>query len=202
MKITLLMAASEEYWSLMELSGPNKMEYCLRHKVQLAMAVHDRIGSDGNWGQRPQFMLDALDSYDPDWLWFMGADTLITNMKIDIRKLCTLNKDFIIGVDVHGINNDSFLLQNNKASRDFLKRILCRHDMPTDQHAMHFEKGVNLRTSLVPQRLFNSYKYDEYQYGEQPKGTWRPEDFVIHFPGMPNERRIALMTEYLGKVVR
>lgn len=188
---------------MMELSAPNKMEYSLRHGIQLSVAVHGRIGSDGNWGERPMYMLDGLEAYDCHWLWFMGADTLITNMQTDIRTLCNPQKDFIIGVDVNGINNDSVLIQNTKAAKDFLKRVICRRDLPTDQHAMHFEMNAGgCRASLVNQRVFNSFKYDEYNYGEYPKGNWQDGDFVIHFPGMSNERRTKLMAEYLGKVRR
>ncbi len=182
----------------MELSAPNKLEYCLRHEIQLMLAVHGRIGTDGNWGERPFFMLDALNTYECDWLWFMGADTLITNMQIDIRSLCNPMKDFIIGVDVNGINNDSVLVQNTREAKEFLKRVICRRGVPTDQHAMHIEKESGIRLDQVNQRLFNSYKYDEYEYGDQPDGTWVEGDFVIHFPGMKGERRVELMREFLG----
>ncbi len=199
-RVTLLTAASPDYWPQMELSGPNKMEYCLRHHVTLSMVLHDNI-TVKNWGERELFMLDALDGYDTDWLWFMGADTIITNMTIDIRTMCQDKHDFIIGVDINGINNDSFLLKNTKPARDFLRRVLCRRDHPNDQSAMFDEKDV-LKTQLVSQRYFNSFKYDEYHYGEYPDGNWQEGDFVLHLPGMPNARRIELMNEYLRKVVR
>jgi hypothetical protein len=202
-RITLLTAASAEYWPLMEMAGPNKMEYCLRHKIQLAMNVHGRIGADGNWGERETFMLDALDAYDADWLWFMGADSLITNMTIDIRTMCYIAYDFIIGVDVHGINNDVFLLKNSKASKDFLKRVLTRRDLPHDQLAMHHEMDkCGMKSAVVPQKLFNSYKYDEYDHAKLQEGDWTPGDFVIQFPGLRLERRVELMKEFLNKIKR
>ncbi len=202
-KVTLMTAASREYWPLMEISAPNKLEYCLKFGVQFAMNAHlGNAGCYDNWGEREQFMLDALSVYSCDWLWFMGADTIITNMQTDIRQHCNPEYDLIIGVDINGINNDSFLLKNSKASHDFLKRVLYRRDQPTDQHAMGMELGTAMRTALVSQRLFNSFKYDEYQYGEYEKGNWQPGDLVIHFPGLYYERRLALMREFLGKVQR
>ncbi len=203
MTVTLLTAASNEFWPLLEIAGPNRMEYCLRHKLQLAMAHHGRIGADGHWGERETFMLDALDSYDPDWLWFTGADSLITNMTIDIREKCLSEFDFIVGVDINGMNNDSFLLQNTKASRDFLKRTICRRDGPHDQSAMAKEMHRGgLRVALVNQRLFNSYKYDEYDYGPYPDGTWQPGDLMIQFPGLFFDRRVELMKEFTTKIRR
>lgn len=203
MKVTLLTASSKEYWPLMAISSINKLEYCLRYGIQLSMAVHADIDGYGNWGERESFMLDALDAYDCDWLWFMGCDTLITNMQTDVRTMCDPQFDFIIGKDINGINNDSFLLQNTKASKDFIKRVMYRRDKGTDQCAMNEEmEAEGLRVALVSQRLFNSFKYDEYRYGPYPDGNWQDGDFVIHFPGLRLARRIELMTEFAGKVRR
>ena len=204
MKVTILTAASYSYWPLMELSAPNKLEYALKFGMQLNMCTHaGTAGIHDHWGEREQFMLDALSVYSVDWLWFMGADTIITNMTKDVRDYCDPAFDFIIGEDVNGINNDSFLLQNTRASHEFLKRVLFRRDQPTDQHAMGRELNAGgLRTSIVSQRLFNSYKYDEYGYGPQPGGTWVDGDLAMHFPGLVYSRRLELMREYLLKVRR
>lgn len=186
----------------MELSSPNKLEYCLRHGIQLHVNQH---GSDPSCAgvERTSFMQDALNSYDSDWLWFMGADTLITNMTIDIRELCDDSVDFIIGVDINGINNDSFLLKASNSSRRFLKRVAGRRLEPHDQAAMKKEMHANgMRTKLVGQRLFNSFKYDEYEYGPYPDGDWQEGDFVVHFPGMFFGRRLELMQEFSNKIRR
>lgn len=204
MKVTLMTAASREYWPLMCMSSPNKLEYALRHGVQLHVNVHHgNAGCYDNWGERVQFMSDSLDAYACDWLWFMGADTLITNMTTDIRKLCDPKFDLIMAVDVNGINNDSFLLKNSKASHDFLRRVMYRRDQLTDQCAMKAEmEAEGFEVALVNQRLFNSYIYSEYDYGLQPQGEWQPGDFVLHLPGMRLERRIELMREYGERIVR
>lgn len=202
MRVTLISAASPQYWPLMEIGAPNKLEYCIKHGVQFHMVTHSPAIESPHWGEREFFMIDALASYDTDWLWFMGADSLITNMNYDIRVLCEPEFDFIIGVDINGINNDSFLLRNNLSSKKFLQRVLSRRGIANDQHAMHLEMKTDLRTKLIPQRAFNSYKYDEYHYGEYPLGTWQEGDFVIQFPGMKLSRRIELMKEYSEKVKR
>lgn len=201
MTVTLLTAASEEYWPLLELGASNKLEYCLRHKVQFHMVKHNSSVTNA-WGERELFMLDALNTYNTDWLWFMGADTLITNMKKDIRELCDDGFDFIIGVDINGINNDSILLKNNEKTKRFLKRVIYRRDCGDDQHAMFMECKQGLETGLVPQRNFNSYKYDEYHYGAYPEGAWQEGDFVLHLPGLSMQRRLQLMNEFLPKVRR
>ncbi len=61
------------------------------------------------------------------------------------------------------------------------------------------------RTNIVHQRLFNSYKYDEYaEFGtrDDKNGAWEPGDFVLHLPAVSNARRIELFNEYLQKVIK
>lgn len=206
-KITLLTVSSSDndYWGVFNLSVPNKLEYCLRHRLQLASVIHKNYHPYNNWGERESFILDALDSYNCDWVFFQGADTLVTNMTVDLRQFLSTEFDIIIGVDINGINNDSMFFQNTPKTHEFLKRVINkRTSVANDQVAMGavMTEMSELRISRVSQRLFNSMKYDEYGYGLYPEGNWQPGDFVIHFAGLLNQRRILLMNEYLNKVIR
>lgn len=207
MKITLLTvsSANNDYWNVLSMSSPNKLEYCLRHRIQLSVASHKNYNPYTNWGEREMFVLDALNSYDTEWVFFQGADTLITNMTVDIRTLLDPEFDVIIGIDINGINNDSMFFQNTPNTKEFLKRVMYkRNGSANDQVAMEqiMAEMPQLRVSRVSQRLFNSMKYDEYGYGAYPQGNWQPGDFVIHFAGLANQRRIQLITEYLERVIR
>jgi len=207
MKITLLTASTsnDSYWNVLGLSAPNKLEYCLRHKIQLVIAEHKNYNAYTNWGERESFILDTLNSYDCDWAFFQGTDTLITNMTIDVRSLVNPEYDIIIGVDINGINNDSMFFQNTAKTKEFLDRtISLKNKLPNDQVAMAqvMKEMQDLRVWYVSQRMFNSMKYDEYGYGAYPQGNWQPGDFVIHFAGLTNEKRVALMSEYLNKITR
>ena len=207
MKVTLLTVSTPDnsYWDVMLLSAPNKLEYCLRHKIQLSIVSHKNYNPYTNWGEREMFVLDALNSYDTDWVFFQGADTVITNMTIDIKTLLNSEYDIIIGVDINGINNDSMFFQNTNNTKEFLKRVMYqRNGSANDQVAMEqiIQKMPELKVAKVNQRLFNSMKYDEYGYGLYPLGNWQLGDFVIHFAGLANEKRIQLITEYLNKVIR
>ena len=201
MNITLLTLSSLEYWDILKLSAPNKLEYCLRHKYQLITRLHNYTKEPKNWGEREMIMLDSLSSCD--WLFFQGADTLITNMNIPLTSLIDINYDFIITKDINGINNDNMLIKNCQASREFLQKVLYQRSTPNDQDAMKLllNSESNFKVKYAGQKEFNSYIYGEYK-ASYPQGEWGPNDFVIHFPGMVNSRRIPLMTEYLGRVVR
>lgn len=201
----IVTAASKDYWPLLELTAPNKLEYCLRHGAKLLMHQHPN-GSEIVSYDRLSLILHALDLCEEnEWLWFMGADTLITNMTINAEQMLG-TETLRIGLDINGINNDSFFLRNNKQARTTIQRCLYRvamEDEPTCQSAMNTEILLGkISTRAVSQREFNSFLYNEYSYGAYPEGTWQPGDLVLHVPGLPMERRMELVREYLAKVVR
>jgi hypothetical protein len=200
-KISLLTSATPEYWDLLKLTAPNKLEYCLRWGLQLSVRRHTKISDP--WGEREVYMLQALT--ECDWLMFMGADTLIMNQAIDVRSFINDDYDFIIGVDIHGINNDVFFLRNTAESKAFLEKTLFWNgSIDTDQAAMSLvmNETKGLRVKQVHQKLFNSYLYSEYTYPDSKGGDYSDGDFVLHLPGMSNARRIELVNQYLPKVIR
>lgn len=202
MNITLLTAASPEYWDLLTLTAPNKLEYSLRWKLQFAMRKH----SEKFDPERTQFALDALKQ--SDWLMFMGSDTIITNHTIDVRQFLDSQYDFIISEDINGINNDVYFVQNTPGGIAFLKEVLylnwsCKNDQECMKLVLDVMGGMqHFNYKIVHQKLFNSFKYDEYSYPSDGGGSWTPGDFVLHLPAVRNERRILLFNEYLGYVVK
>lgn len=203
MKVTLLTGASKEYQPIIDLSAPNKLEYCLRHNIQFTNRIHTSNLRMQELGiERQQYMLDALK--ECDWLWFMGADTLIMNHNKDIRDFIDNEYHFIIGEDVNGINNDSFLLKNCRASINFLERSMnYSTSLTNDQECMKLAMRLSFgfKYSIVSQRQFNSYLYSEYNYPDDKGGSYQAGDLVLHLPGMSNEKRIPLMHEYLTEVI-
>lgn len=210
-RITLLITASlGDYWELVKYCAPNKLEYCVRHGVQFTMRQHLQYSP---WGERTQFMIEELERMrDGEWLWFMGTDTLITNMTTDVRQFMTDDApDFTIAQDMHGINNDVFFLRRSEKSLHFLKEVYRRRgDFPDDQAAMwvvmnEIGKDFYRLASMAP---FNSYLFDEYPYykgmglSTESEGHWRPGRFILHLPGMSNQRRFGLMRKHLADVVR
>lgn len=198
--ITLLMAASKEYGDVLKLSAPNKLEYCLRWNIQLKLKS---LNSKDIAMGRNKAMRNELENCD--WLFFNGADTLIMNQSIDIRLLIDDQYDLIIAKDIHGINNDIFLLRSNLTSRHFLDTVMrlnweCANDQESMKEAI--AEMPELRVKYVPQRLFNSYLYSEYTYPDDGGGTYQDGDFLLHLPGIPNTRRIEIMNEYLKKVIK
>ena len=204
MRITLLTASSESYWPLMEMTLPNKTEYCLRHKYQLAAKVHYKV--EPYMVEREKYMLEEL--YHCEWLFFMGSDTLITNMTIPLESvIMTVGKDadFVVGVDVNGINNDVLLIRNSVASAEFLRRVIyAKGRFPNDQAGMAavFGEMPEYKVKKVHQKIFNAMPYWLYGYPDHKGGMWTQGDFVFHCPGLSMDARLAVTTEILPKTIR
>jgi hypothetical protein len=213
MNITLLTAYSDEYWPLCQINATNKLDYCLKYKLQFSLKHHKTPVFDSNnnqwsWGEREIFMRDSLK--ECDWLWFMGGDTLIMNYNIDVHSLIDDNYDFIIAKDYNGINNDVFLLKHSIKSFEFLDEVFKRHILsPTnDQSEMEKLKDniSGFTYKIISQKLFNCYLYDtEPEYNGYPKGlegNYSDGDFILHLPGMTLNRRIEIINKYLLKVIK
>ena len=206
LNITLLTTSSAEYWPILKLTAQNKLEYCLKHEIQLNIRKHSSYLNMQQMGiERQEFMIDALN--ECDWLFFMGADTLIMNQTIDARDIIKRHphNDFIIGKDVNGINNDVFFIRNCAASFNFL-RCVKEHNLhvANDQMAMNDFIGnvEDFNTIIVSQREFNSYLYSEYHYPNDEGGSFHDGDFVLHLPGISNPRRKELIKIYIDKVIK
>jgi hypothetical protein len=133
-------------------------------------------------------------------------------MDINLEKIVeNETKDFVITVDINGINAGSFFVKNSIKGKNFLIDMLnsitrCAHEQQFIQEA-HASQKYNDTISVYPQKIFNSYAYHIYNnypsgldaYGNN--GRWEYGDFIIHFPGIDFNNRIALANEYLDKVI-
>jgi hypothetical protein len=210
LKITLLTAAGEEYWQLLSITSYNKLEYCLRWDLSLFVKRHVNVHPQS--GERQRLELNALE--ECDWLWFMGADTLIMNQTLDVRNLIDDNYDFIISQDYNGINNDVVFIKNTEASKKFLNKIIeALKVLPNDQEVTKdIFKDKNkyglddFKFKIIPQQHCNSYLYDSHvAYISYPKnlpGTFQRGDFVLHFPGMGLGARVYEAQKYFNEVLR
>ena len=143
---------------------------------------------------------------------------MVTNFNIQLENLVDNNFDFIIATDCFNINNDSFFARSTKNCINWLKFLetvkqdYCGKHPWNDQQCMidHIEKlGNGLK--IVPQRMINSYDYDQYP-GSVPHiykrdifgndGQWQPGDFLIQWPGIPNDRRIPLAQQMLTQIIQ
>lgn len=121
MRKVLLTHATTDYQPLIDLCEPARQEWCSRfgwtRKHHILHYTPPLV--PGNCWQRPQVWLQELQQCD--WLFFMGADTLITNRTIDPQQFMTDDVDFVIAQDGAGIQSDVWFMRNCPVCIDMLK---------------------------------------------------------------------------------
>lgn len=218
MKFALVTAYNEAYQSLADLTWEkNKKLYAQKWGYD-TYTVTDGFANIGDiaWA-RTRKVVELLEA-GYDWVHAVGCDTMITNFNIRLEDIVDNDSDFIIATDCFNINNDSYLAHNTKNCIDWLKYLdtlqdqYCMKHPWNDQQCMidNIERlGNGLK--IVPQRLINSYDYDQYP-GSIPHvykrdifgndGQWQSGDFLIQWPGIPNERRIPLAQQMLTQIIQ
>ena len=164
--------------------------------------------------EKIKFMLDIMEEHpEYDWLYWAGADTLITNFYIKLEEFVDDDYHVIMSKEVLGINADSFMLKNSPESRDYFRYLWTlvekyQTHMFWEQQAMidSMDKYEHL-FKFVPQKTFNSYLYKQlYQRIHNTSidqtgtdGQWYPGHFLLHFAGsyMPKQQ---LAEQFLGLV--
>jgi len=217
MKIAMVTSNDEAYDALANITYyQNKLLYCQRHGYEAFHKNSDFAYKHLGFA-RIRWMYDVLESRpDIDWMHWSGTDTLITNFNQKLEDIIDETYQVIICGDCFALNNDSFFVKNSRVGRGFLKWILSVHDTYInhywfEQQAMiDFFQSAPLAKDVIkvlPQRVMNSYLY--HLYPSQPHvditghdGNWQPGDFMLHLPALSLEKRIEIMTEFIGKVIK
>jgi hypothetical protein len=164
--------------------------------------------------EKIKFMLDIMDEHpEYDWLYWAGADTLITNFYIKLEEFIDDKYHIVMSKDVLGINADSFMLKNSQESKDYFKFLWTlveqyQNEVLWEQQAMidNMDKYEHL-FKFVPQKTFNSYLYKQLYQGvfntsidqTGTDGQWYPGHFLLHFAGsfLPKKQ---LSEQFVGLV--
>jgi hypothetical protein len=167
------------------------------------------IGYEKMW-----FLRDMLSSYpEIDWIWWVGCDTLVTNMTTKLENKVDNNYHFIISSDCNGINADSFLVRNSPEGRAYIELIISKYDQYKDHEWVEQKAIIDTIDDnkdiikIVPQREINAYEYRLYPECI-PKdkfdndGQWQPGDFLIHWPGTGLAHRIQLAQYFTQLIVQ
>ena len=159
------------------------------------------------------------DNPDLDWIWWLDCDAMITNYNIKLENIIDNDYDVIMSTDFNGLNCGSFLVKNSNRGKAWLEMIFSQryvykfysHPWPEQIIIMETARNYTEILKVVPQKTFNSYYYSLYgsNYGHDGSGldrlgisgNWQPGDFVIHFPGYPNNQRIEWIKTFSDNAV-
>ena len=185
----------------------NKVKYAEKHGY-LAVAKTDNFSTEQVHFDKFVHLLDVMKSNSTiDWVWWLDNDAMITNFDIRIDDLVDNDYHVIMPTDIAALNTGSFIVRNSAQGRAWLEFLLSKkQEYKNDtkwfeqQAVIDFYPKFQEIFKIVPQQWLNSYDYNMYGVvgvdllGQD--GQWYPGDFVIHWPGLPNEMRVELAKEY------
>ena len=192
----------------------NKVPYCERHGYELAVKTDE--WSDVIYFDKIQYLIDILEN-NPDvkWIWWLDCDALITNFNKKIEDYVDDNYHIIISTDVNGINCGSFFVKNSPQALEWLHMILDHKERYKIKKWDNPEQTPMIMTyikyrdwiKLVPQKEINSYNYallyptlDNHDM-LGVVGEWEPGDWVLHWPGIPNQLRLQIAAKVVPQIV-
>jgi hypothetical protein len=212
--ITLLSAGDLNYKPLAAITWfQNKVNYCNKHNYSGCYGEYEFRGIPHGF-EKIMLIKHLFSTKNISWLWWTGCDSMITNFNVKLEDIIDENYHFIIGVDLNGMNADSFLIRNSKEGNEYLDMILSRMNSYLNPMGM-YEQQIMWETyeeykgiiKQVPQRTFNSYDYS-YLPWPAPQldklgndGNWVKGDFLIQWPAMQLHDRIARAQNMLTEVI-
>lgn len=185
----------------------NKVKYAEKHGYR-AIAKTDNFSPEQVHFDKFVHILDVMQTNpDVDWVWWLDNDAMITNFDIKAEDLVDNDYHIIMPTDIAALNTGSFIVRNSTQAREWLEFLLTKKaEYKNDkkwfeqQAVIDFYPKFQELFKIIPQQWLNSYDYKMYNVegidllGQD--GQWYPGDFVIHWPGLPNEVRIQLAQRY------
>ena len=179
----------------------NFRHYCAMHGYDCIIQTTRTSNLEPSW-DKITLCKSLLGKYD--WVFWIDSDCIILNMSKKLEDLIDNNYNIIIAENIYGINAGVWLIQNTpwslKAMDEVWNLASTFHYTGTWEQAPlnHvIKKDANKgKCKIIPQRLMNAQLYKYWRHA-LPSGEYRPGDFVLHFPGIPNTLRIPLMRDYM-----
>jgi hypothetical protein len=207
-KIAIVSIFNDRHRDLADLTWDNnKVKYAEKHGY-LAVAKTDNFSPEQVHFDKFVHLLDVMEKNpDIDWVWWLDNDAMITNFDIRVEDLVDSDYHIIMATDIAALNTGSFIVRNTPQAREWLEFLLGKKKEYRDdkkwfeqQAVIDFYPKFQELFKIVPQQWLNSYDYRMYNVeavdllGQD--GQWYPGDFVIHWPGLPNETRVKLAEQY------
>jgi hypothetical protein len=201
--MTLFTFHTPSYSDLAAITLETMNGYCNKHEYQFISAVHDseNVGLD-----KCLHLYELLQTHET--IFVLDCDAAITNDNYKLESFIDEHHDVFACEDVHGFNAGSFIIRKTENSIAFLRAVIENYDAPEEQTM--FKQYLHLvAVKYLPHPSINSYMYNEYLnewtqkvgFGlHMPKhneGNWQRGDFILHLPGLSNERRVEVFKAVL-----
>lgn len=190
----------ENYQPLADLVLPNLQAYCDRHGYGLRTQISDDTRSYGF--QKIEQMRDALPH--TDMVLCCDIDILITNFNYKIEDFTDPEHDAYFVIDRCGLNSGVSIWCNRPAAYEYIDAVMATEKLgcPHEQAAITGMVRDWKRSKFLHHPSINSYLYREYgENRPQSEGQWFKGDFLLHLPGLPLSRRLAITARKLANDV-
>lgn len=205
----VLMHYTFGWQKLMDFVYPNLMEYCRKHRYQMALlCVNDYKRYTGE--HKIKQIISEVGYGDIALV--LDADTYITNHLIDFEQFVDKDHDLYLTKDINGINTGVFIVKMTPWMQNLLNYVnntIQSGDFNCEQDAIaEYINNFGLdRIKIVDHPSFNSYpidlyapsygkiNYEEDEFVKKPtheQGAWQMGDYILHAPGLTIEKRIEL----------
>lgn len=206
----LTLAIGKDYCKSLSVALQSKVDYAKKQGYTYIQ------GDETDWDrQRPiswskvPFLLRWLAKLpDGELIWLSDADVLITNMNIRLEDhvvpLLPANKDMLMTFDACGhVNAGNILMRNSSWLRDFWKRVYQQEDVI--YHIWWENAGIlKLMEANVSDRekieVTKQHKrFNAYLMGLPGEPLWEQGDFLVHFAGVYDAKKMATLMEDIQK---
>jgi hypothetical protein len=190
LRIAMIMNWDNDYEDVASVVLSNRREYASDQDYPLLETHYN-----GSWGKLDA-LLDAWDHYD--WLFWLDADACITNKSQKVQDLLSEDADVILTCDRNGISAGSMLIRTAPALREIIEDIRSRREEFDWPNGLWEQNGLMWSlwkikdcVKIIPQQAMNSYAAEQYELGSH---VWEPGDFVLHCAGLPNDKKMRLLS--------
>jgi len=207
-KMAIVSIFNERHKDLADLTWyNNKVKYAEKHGY-LALPKTDNFSPEQVHFDKFVHILDVMaKNPDVDWVWWLDNDAMITNFDIKVEDLVDNDYHVIMPTDIAALNTGSFIVRNSAQAKEWLNFLLSKKKEYKDdkkwfeqQAVIDFYPKFQDLFKIIPQQWLNSYDYRMYNVegidllGQD--GQWYEGDFVVHWPGLPNEMRVKLAQQF------
>jgi hypothetical protein len=149
-----------------------------------------------------------------DYIWVSDADVWITNPELKLEEhvlpLLPANKNLLMTYDsCNHVNSGNMILRPCSWSVEFFKKVLeckdCLYHIWWENAAIC--KLMSLESEDCMKNIevtMEAYRFNAYLQGHKGTRLWMPGDFLIHFAGVYDSKKMLGLMEMVeaGKVPR
>jgi hypothetical protein len=206
MNVSVITCWSPSMEAVAQLTTPTHREFAERNNFAYESRAVPQ--DEGAVWDKIAMISDHLSQEAFDYVFWIDVDAAVTNPGFDLSALAASHPDksVIATADIHGLNMGVALYRRNLLTRQLHyavaghgKKLFEGYHTPEQFSYNHFlahEPYLGV-LGIVSQRTMNSYWRGAYEYPGAESAWWEPGDFVLHTPGLSNERRVEIFSEAL-----